>query len=176
MRAGVIQSELDRRHFLRAGAAALVLPALESFAARDNRTEDRPRNFVAVGTYLGWHQNAFFPKQVGKNHELPPTLTPLADYRDDFTVFSGLDHRSINGHGAWSNFLCGQSPKSFSLDQMIADSIGAKSRFPSIQLVCMTISEIGQKVLQRKPKPPLTMCFSVTIFICKTHTFHYYYF
>ena len=130
-----MQSGLDRRHFLRAGAATLVLPALESFAAPDNRTEDRPRNFVAVGTFLGWHQNAFLPKQVGKNYEVPPTLTPLAEFRDDFTVFSGLDHRAVNGHGAWSNFLCGQSPKSYSLDQMIADSIGAKSRFPSIQLV-----------------------------------------
>jgi hypothetical protein len=135
MRTGIIQSGLDRRHFLRAGAAALVLPALESFAARDNRTEDRPRNFVAIGTWLGWHQNAFFPKTAGRDYEMAATLSPLKDYRDDFTVFSGLDHRSINGHGAWSNFLCGQSPKSFSLDQMIADSIGAKSRFPSIQLV-----------------------------------------
>ena len=54
--------------------------------------------------------------------------------RDEFTVFSGLDHRAPNGHGAWSNFLCGQSPKSYSLDQIVADSIGAKSRFPSIQL------------------------------------------
>ncbi len=129
-----MQSGFDRRHFLRGGAATLALPALESFAELDNRTEDRPRNFVAVGTFLGWHQNAFFPKQVGKGYEVPPTLSPLAEYRDDFTVFSGLDHRASNGHGKWSNFLCGTEINTYSLDQMIADELGQKSRFPSIQL------------------------------------------
>ena len=89
---------------------------------------------MRMGTFLGWHQNAFLPKQAGRNYELPETLSPIASLRDEFTVFSGLDHRSPNGHGAWSNFLCGQSPKTHSLDQMIADSIGARSRFPSIQL------------------------------------------
>ena len=51
-----------------------------------------------------------------------------------FTVFSGLDHRAGNGHGNWNNFLCGQNPGRYSLDQMVADEIGQDSRFPSIQL------------------------------------------
>ena len=118
-----MQAGFDRRHFLRAGAATLALPALESFTAPAKSTEDRPRNFVAIGTFLGWHQNAFYPKQGGHDYEMPATLSPLKDYRNDFTVFSGLDHRAGNGHGAWSNFLCGQSPKTHSLDQMMADSI-----------------------------------------------------
>ncbi len=130
-----MQAEFNRRHFLQAGAATLALPALESFAAPTESTEDRPKNFVAIGTYLGWYQNAFYPQQAGHDYEMPATLSPLKDYRNDFTVFSGLDHRAGNGHGAWSNFLCGQSPKTHSLDQMMADSIGAKSRFASIQLV-----------------------------------------
>lgn len=130
-----MQAEFNRRHFLQAGAATLALPALESFAAPTESTEDRPKNFVAIGTYLGWYQNAFYPQQTGHDYEMPATLSPLKDYRNDFTVFSGLDHRAGNGHGAWSNFLCGQSPKTHSLDQMMADSIGAKSRFASIQLV-----------------------------------------
>ena len=125
---------MDRRHFLRAAGASLAIPALEAFSLESAISSVGPRNFVAIGTYLGWHQNAFFPQQSGKGYELPPTLTPLADYRDDFTVFSGLDHRSPNGHGAWSNFLCGQAPRSYSLDQMIADQVGQESRFPSIQL------------------------------------------
>lgn len=124
---------VDRRQFLRAGAATLALPALEAFSAPTTAVA-RAKNFVAIGTYLGWHQNAFIPKQAGRGYEMPDTLSPIAGLRDEFTVFSGLDHRAPNGHGAWSNFLCGQSPKSYSLDQKIADSIGAKSRFPSLQL------------------------------------------
>ncbi|MGI9442424.1 MAG: DUF1552 domain-containing protein [Rubripirellula sp.] len=136
-----MQAGFERRHFLRAGSATLAIPSLESFATPTEsatpteRTEDRPRNFVAIGTYLGWYQNAFYPEQAGHDYEMPATLSPLKDYRNDFTVFSGLDHRAGNGHGAWSNFLCGQSPKTHSLDQMMADSIGAKSRFASMQLV-----------------------------------------
>ena len=91
----------DRRRFLRGAAATIALPALEAFGSGKTTTGSGPRNFVAIGTYLGWHQNAFFPKQTGKNYEMPYTLKPLKGLRDDFTVFSGLDHRAPNGHGAY---------------------------------------------------------------------------
>ncbi len=123
----------SRRHFLRAGATVIALPALEAFGAPAAVTHG-PRNFVAIGTYLGWHQKAFFPKQAGRDYELSSTLSPLAGLRDQFTVFSGLDHRAPNGHNAWSNFLCGMNPGTWSLDQMIADSIGQETRIPSIEL------------------------------------------
>ena len=122
-----------RRHFLRAASGLIALPALEALGAAEP-VRRGPRNFVAVGTYLGWHQPAFFPRAVGQDYELPPTLAPLAAFRDSFTVFSGLDHRAPNGHAAWSNFLCGMAPGGWSLDQMIADAIGGDSRFPSLEL------------------------------------------
>ncbi len=125
--------QYGRRQFLRAGATMIALPALEAFGGRA-AAPHRPRNFVAIGTYLGWHQNAFFPRQAGRDYELSPTLAPLAGMREQFTVFSGLDHRAPNGHAAWSNFLCGMNPGSWSLDQMIADSIGQQTRIPSIEL------------------------------------------
>jgi hypothetical protein len=125
--------QYGRRQFLRAGATVIALPALEAFGGRA-AAPHRPRNFVAIGTYLGWHQNAFFPRQAGRDYELSPTLAPLAGIREQFTVFSGLDHRAPNGHAAWSNFLCGMNPGSWSLDQMIADSIGQQTRIPSIEL------------------------------------------
>jgi hypothetical protein len=124
---------LTRRQVLRAGAVSIALPMLEAFAA-PKQVMEGPRNFVAVGTYLGWHQKAFFPEQVGRDYTIPPTLAPLAGFRDRFTVFSGLDHRAPNGHAGWSNFLCGVDPGSWSLDQMICDSIGQQSRYPSIEL------------------------------------------
>ena len=123
---------VGRRQFLRGGAGLLALPALEAFSAPTKATG--PRNFVAIGTWLGWHQPAFFPKQAGRDYELPATLVPLADFREEFTVFSGLDHRAPNGHGSWSNFLCGANPGAYSLDQRIADQLGKDTRFASFEL------------------------------------------
>ena len=129
----------DRRIFLSGGPALIALPSLQAMAADDpnarlNPKHIGPRNFVAIGTYLGWHQNAFYPKQTGRDYEIPATLTPIAEHRDDFTVFSGLDHRAGNGHGNWSNFLCGNQAGTYSFDQLIADHIGQQSRFASLQL------------------------------------------
>ena len=132
---------IGRRQFLRAAGALIALPSLESIAAplaKATAPVAGAKNLVSIGAYLGWHQNAFFPKEVGRGYALPPTLQPLADHQDDFTVFSGLDHRAANGHAAWSNFLCGNTPKVYSLDQMVADQIGQKSRFPSVQLTAGT--------------------------------------
>lgn len=134
---------IGRRHFLKSAASLIALPALESLpvlGAVKTATTAAPqaRALVSIGTYLGLHQNAFFPKQAGRGYEMPETLKPLADHRDAFTVFSGLDHRAPNGHGAWSNFLCGNTPGAYSFDQQVADAIGQKSRFPSVQLTAGT--------------------------------------
>ncbi|MGB1129836.1 MAG: DUF1552 domain-containing protein, partial [Haloferula sp.] len=118
---------------LRGAAAMIALPGLEALGATAPKV-GRARNFVAVGTYLGWHQNAFFPSEEGRDYAMSATLKPLEGLRDDFTVLSGLDHRAPNGHGAWSNFLCGNAPRTYSLDQRIADGLGGKSRFASLQL------------------------------------------
>ncbi|MBG89750.1 MAG: hypothetical protein CMO80_23015 [Verrucomicrobiales bacterium] len=148
----MIDVPTDRRSFLRAAGVSLALPALESFSgpALAASNSAKAKNIVCIGTYLGFYQNAFFPKQSGRDYELPALLKPLADHRDEFTVFSGLDHRAPNGHGAWNNFLCGQNPGSYSLDQQIADQIGQDSRYPSIQLsagkVSRTMSHTKQGV------------------------------
>ena len=127
-----------RRSLLKAGGVALALPALESTAPASefasNSQAPKAKRLVCIGTFLGFYQPAFFPAQEGRDYELSPLLRPLAEHRNDFTVFSGLDHRAPNGHAAWSNFLCGQAPGSYSLDQIVADKIGQDTRFPSIQL------------------------------------------
>lgn len=131
----VYQSSFDRRFFLRSTVATIALPSLEAFSEEKAEPESKAAsNFVAIGAYLGWHQNAFYPKESGRGYQMPRTLEPIADYRDQFTVFSGLDHRAPNGHGAWTNYLSGKSPGSYSLDQQIADHIGGNSRFASVEL------------------------------------------
>jgi hypothetical protein len=131
--AGGTEAELPRRQVLRAGLATLAIPAVEA-AVGAAAEAPGPGSFVAIGTYLGWHQPAFLPRQTGSDYAMPQTLEPLAELRDRFTVFSGLDHRAANGHNAWSNFLCGTQPGRWSLDQMIADEIGQQTRFASLEL------------------------------------------
>lgn len=130
----MIPEQSSRRHFLKATGVSLALPALESLSAPLPDARGKACRLVCVGTYLGFYQPAFFPKQTGRDYELSTLLKPLEDHRNDFTVFSGLDHRAPNGHNAWNNFLCGQNPNSYSLDQQVADRIGQDSRFPSLQL------------------------------------------
>ncbi|MEE2642248.1 MAG: DUF1552 domain-containing protein [Planctomycetota bacterium] len=133
-------SSVDRRYFIRTASASLSLPALTAFGDSHAQKgfgesdQNGPRNFVAIGTYLGWHQNAFYPRETGLEFEIPATLKPVAEFRQHFTVFSGLDHRAGNGHNNWSNFLCGSQPGTYSFDQLIADQIGKQSRFASLQL------------------------------------------
>ena len=132
-----MQPHFTRRRFLRSATALIALPALEAFGgarATAATVANGPKNFVAIGSYLGWHQPAFFPRTLGSGYVMPDSLTPLEPHREQFTIFSGLDHRAPNGHKGWSNFLCGNSPGSYSLDQQIADQIGGKSRFASIEL------------------------------------------
>jgi len=125
---------MERRRFLQAGFASVALPALEAFGSPEPPAK-QARTFVSVGAYLGWHAPAFYPKQTGAGYQMPPLLEPLDQHREHFTVFSGLDHRAPNGHDAWNNYLCGKVPGSYSLDQVIADRIGQKTRFPSLHLI-----------------------------------------
>lgn len=144
-----------RRRFLQAGFSTIALPALEAFAP-PQPPPPRARTFVAVGAYLGWHAPAFYPKQTGAGYQMPPLLEPLAQHRDHFTIFSGLDHRAPNGHDAWNNFLCGKTPGSYSLDQMMADRIGQQSRFPSIHLIAGASEHTnGRQISYTKEGVPL---------------------
>jgi hypothetical protein len=145
-----------RRQFLASTVATIGLPALESFAA-DEKPATKPKTFVAVGSFFGWYRKEFYPKETGKNYTIPKIIAPIADHRNDFTIFSGLDHRAKNGHFSWVNFLCGKNLGDYSLDQRIADTIGQKSRFPSLQLAVGGLEDQGGKTSFTKQKIPLPM-------------------
>jgi len=130
------RSDINRRKFLSASGISIALPMLESLPAfaETTKQDTTAKRLVCIGGYLGFHQESIFPKQSGQEYEIPPLLEPISDHKEEFTIFSGLDHRAANGHGNWGNYLCGQNPISWSLDQQVAQRIGQKSRFPSIQL------------------------------------------
>ncbi|MGY8694902.1 MAG: DUF1552 domain-containing protein, partial [Verrucomicrobiia bacterium] len=130
---------IDRRHFLRSIGIGLALPALESFqpAIAAAAAKAAPvKRLVAIGTYLGFHTPSWFPHEMGRDYSISPVLKPIDDLRNDFTLFSGLDHRAPNGHKNWKNYLTGKGTPSISFDQIVAKSVGDQTRFESLQITC----------------------------------------
>lgn len=123
----------------------MALPMLEANAlafknSGATNASPRAKRLVCVGTFLGFHQNAFFPNESGFGYETPELLKPLEHLRNDFTVCSGLDHRAGNGHKNWSTFLTGKKLGGISLDQQVATAIGNETRFQSVQISAGKVS------------------------------------
>lgn len=134
---------IHRRHFLRAAGVALSLPWLDSLSSRAlGETEPRPRRMLAVCNNLGLVPDKFFPTQAGKGYTLSPYFEELADYRDDFTILSGVSHPGVDGsHSSDVSFLTaaphpggGGFRNTISLDQVIATQFGHLTRYPSLTL------------------------------------------
>ena len=97
-----------RRTFLRSAGVSLALPLLESAGqCFEGGAETKAKRLVCVGTYLGIHRPAFFPRQLGENYAVPEILRPIESFRSQFTIISGLDHRAGNGHRNWHTYLTG---------------------------------------------------------------------
>jgi hypothetical protein len=134
--------KIHRRHFLRATGVSLALPWLEAFAAPGN--EQPARRMVCICAPLGLHPDNFFPDKAGQDYELSPYLEIVKEFRDQFTVVSGLEHAGMSssfGHQASASFLTGVPGagrpgfrNAISLDQFAASHIGAQTRFPSLAL------------------------------------------
>lgn len=134
--------KIQRRHFLRASGISLALPWLDVFAAAD--IDAPPRRMICVCAPLGIHPDYFFPKQTGADYELSPYLEIVKDFRDQFSVVSGLEHAGMSsgfGHQASASFLTGIPGAGrpgfrnrISLDQFAARRIGSQTRFPSLAL------------------------------------------
>src|SRR4029077_5375285 len=108
-------------------------------------TAKTPRRMVCINTPLGLHPAAFFPENAGKDYTLSPYLEILKDYRDDFTVISGLSHPDVGAsHDSNFSFLTGAPhpeqragfKNTVSLDQFAADHLFGQTRFASLPLSC----------------------------------------
>ncbi len=138
-----LRAPLSRRMFLRAAGAVLSLPFLESKAARLHAAGlASPRRFVGMMTNSGIMPEFFFPKTAGKDYESTPYLDLLKERREDMTVFSGVSLPGVDGgHASEHCFLTGAPGASrgtftntASLDQVMAEAVGASTRFPSLVL------------------------------------------
>jgi hypothetical protein len=97
---------------------------------------------LIISNNLGFLPKPFFPKTAGRDYELSPTLSELAEVKNEFTLFSGLSHPDVNGgHSAENCFLTaarGPTKSGFrnqiSLDQYIAEKLGQQTRYPTLNL------------------------------------------
>lgn len=134
---------LRRRTFLKASGVALALPWLESMRLTAAETaESVPRRMIAIQTNMGILPQYFFPEGSGRDYTPSPYLERLAGFRDQLTVFSGVSHPGVaGGHAAEKCFLTGTPHperggfrNGVSLDQLAAEQLGDRTRFPSLTL------------------------------------------
>lgn len=94
----------------------------------------------------GIPERYWIPAETGANYGMTPCLAPLAPYRNDIHIITGLDnyaagmpgpgnghHNSMSGLMTCTRFT-GRGAGGASIDQAIAAKIGAESRFRSLQL------------------------------------------
>jgi Protein of unknown function (DUF1552) len=96
----IFKKTLPRRTFLRGMGTTLALPLLDSMVPAFATTDDplvKPR--VRLGyIYLpaGRIMNRWTPQTEGAGFELTPTLEPLAPFRDQLLVLSGLNVKAAD--------------------------------------------------------------------------------
>lgn len=138
--------QMPRRSFLKGVGVSVALPWLEvmSTNAKDITTagsmaaSEIPRRAMFTYWGLGAETTGFTPSDTGKNYTLTPSLAPLAPFKDDCTLMTGLTSFT-GGHGSCSCLLTGvntvRNAKTLtSVDQQLAAHHGSAVRFPSLVL------------------------------------------
>lgn len=145
-------SPISRRTLLRAAGVAMALPVLEGMlpaplsrmarGAVAGAPAQQRRRMVAICTNLGVHTPFLFPEQAGRDYAITPYLEPLADLRNDFTVFSGVSHPGVDGgHSSEASYLTAATHpgatgfrNSISLDQYAIEHLLPDTRFSNLVL------------------------------------------
>lgn len=158
-------SRISRRTVLRGLGTCLALPWLEAMmpvqsALGGEPAVKPPLRMAFLYVPNGMHMEDWTPDQVGENFQLKPIMEPLANLREYLTVISGLTLDGARPHGdgggdharSVAAFLTGAHPRKtdganirngVSVDQVAASKIGAKTRFPSLELGCEPSATAG---------------------------------
>ena len=154
----VTKKSMSRRTVVRGLGATLALPLLDAmvpaFSPIRASAASPVRRLATVYVPNGIIMDKWTPAIEGAGFDLPPTLAPLAPYRDDLLVLSGLEHRTaypLPGEGAGdharaaASYLTGVHPKKtegadiragVSMDQIAAQHVGAETQLASLELGC----------------------------------------
>jgi hypothetical protein len=150
---------ISRRTALKGLGVSVALPFLDamtpalSLGATPNPARTAPRRMAFVYVPNGVNVEHWTPKVEGADFVLPSVLKPLAPFKKQLLVLSGLtcDKARPNGDGpgdharALAAFLTGcQARKTagadiragISVDQLAAQRVGTATRFPSLEIGC----------------------------------------
>ncbi len=175
LRAGA--ANVPRRTILRGAAgAALALPWLESLAPRQARAQAAPiKRFIVMFTPNGTLPGAWTPTGTETSFTLGPILAPLAPHQADIVVVGGLNQQGSGGDGhqnGISGMLTGTGlnpgpfagvgaapagwPTGPSVDQRIAEAMGAPTKFRSLELgVQVGAADNWGRMIYRAANQPL---------------------
>jgi hypothetical protein len=146
-------SPLSRRACLKGMGVSLALPLLVAMAPRRaSAAAAAPLRFLTYYVPNGIYMQKWRPKTAGAAYEMTPLLAPIAPYRADCAVISGLANYPASivskefagSHARATGALLTQTPLAFtagvgvkngvSLDQVIAARTKSETRLPSLQL------------------------------------------
>ena len=152
-------SPLNRRQVLRgaiAGACVSVgLPLLDVFLNDNgNAYAGEPSGSLppCFGTWFwgcGLSPGQWEPKATGRDYTPPMEIASFAPLKNYISVFSGFNTRLGNetlvqhGSGAMSALAGNASKLVRSMDDVIAETIGATTRFRSLEVSCNGLPQIG---------------------------------
>ncbi len=139
----VNKRSVARRTVLKGIGVSLTLPLMESLMPRIALGASGPANagrMAIMNVPFGMVVDQFHPADSGRNYKLPSTLQPLEHLRQDFTVFSNLDHDVRGGHAANHTLLSGVKSTerasypdgNVTVDQCAAELVGHSTRYPSL--------------------------------------------
>lgn len=163
-----MRRHLPRRTFLRGMGALIALPALDAMTPAFATRAFAAGRFGAAGptrlsfVYVpnGITMADWTPSADGTAFELTRIMKPLAEFRQDSLVISGLAHRNGaplgDGPGdharAAATYLTGVHPKKtagadiqngISVDQVAAQHLAGQTRFSSLELGCDDSRTVG---------------------------------
>ena len=94
----ITKKALPRRTFLRGLGATMALPLLDSMvpalAAATTTSAQSPTRLSFVYVPNGMIMDQWTPAALGSQYQLTKIMEPLAPFRDDMLVLSGLAHNT----------------------------------------------------------------------------------
>ena len=161
--------QLSRRTMLRGLGTAIALPWLNAMAqpgrliasplAADTTHRTAPQRVAFAYIPNGVIGSQWFPQNTGRDFDLPPSLQPLTNVKQELTFISGLARTFASGSDPHAQ--CGScwmtssppteqpdglTPTNRTLDQMIAAAQKGKTSFASLELSCNSFTD------NREPK------------------------
>ena len=148
----IFKKAIPRRTFLRGVGATIALPLLDgmipAFASARQTGAKAPIRLSTVFVPNGRIMAKWTPATVGTGFEITPTLAPLAPFRDQMTVLTGLNIKAADPVGnepggvharPCASFLTGIHPKpggavGVSMDQLVAKHYGDQTQLASLEL------------------------------------------